>query len=91
MNFLQTISFVISSSIRHPRTPIVLPNPGTVVSPVPWSISLIVMAVGIIAWCMAEKFEITGLGEAARLMVYGPIGNMFGLGTSLKQKKNNNG
>jgi hypothetical protein len=86
MSFPKLVSFVVSQSILHPRTSIVLPNPGTTIAPTPWWISLLVLIIGIACWCLAEHFTITGLSEAARAMVYLPLGNMFGMGTKLYEQ-----
>lgn len=76
----------IPSSIIHPRTPILVGNPGNSESPVPWWGSITVLVVGIISWCLSDIHSITGLSEAARAMVYLPLGNLFGLTLKVKSK-----
>lgn len=50
---------------------------------VPWLISMGVILFGIASWCAGEKWDITGLSEAARAMVYVPLSYMFGKSTGL--------
>jgi hypothetical protein len=55
-------------------------------SPIPWWGSACFIVIGIIAWCLAAHWQITGLDEAARAMVYIPLGNIFGMSISLSKK-----
>ena len=48
-------------------------------SPIPWWGSCLVIAVGIGAWVVSACLDISGLGEAARVLVYVPLGNLFGM------------
>ena len=53
-------------------------NPGVKSrSPVPWWGSMMIICVGIICWCIGEGFDIEGLAEAARALVYLPLGALF--------------
>ena len=52
-------------------------------SPLPWYGSVLCIAIGIGAWIAAALLSITPLGEAARLLVYAPLGHLFGM--SLKR------
>ncbi len=80
-------AWCIKQAVRHPRTTIVYGNPGPVSSPIPWWGSVCVLLIGIIAWSFAAKFSVTGLDEAARAMVYIPLGNIFGMTLQLKDVK----
>lgn len=66
-------------AVRHPRTPIVLSNPGGTTSPVPWWGSLALIVVGIASWVIGARFGITGLDEAGRALIYLPLGRLYGL------------
>ncbi len=72
-------------SIRKPRTMITrTANPKPVeMSPVPWWGSSLILVVGVISWIIACQFQISGLDEAARAMVYIPLGNIFGMSLSV--------
>ena len=48
-------------------------------SPVPWYVGVIVILVGIGAWIASAWLEIPELGEAARALVYIPLGSLFGM------------
>ena len=52
-------------------------------SPLPWYVSVLVILVGIGAWIASACLNIPGLDEAARAMVYIPLGSLFGM--SLKR------
>lgn len=94
MNFLKKDMkiawYCIQQSILHPRTIITnrIGNPIQIDGqpPTPWLVSVIVLVVGIISWCVAERIGISGLDEAARLMVYGPLGNMYGMTQAIKYR-----
>ncbi|MBA7647848.1 hypothetical protein ES703_55627 [subsurface metagenome] len=71
-------------AVRHPRTPIVLSNPGGTTSPIPWWGSGAILIVGIASWVISARCGISGLDEAARAMVYIPLGNIFGMTVRLR-------
>ena len=48
-------------------------------SPIPWWGSCLVIAVGVGAWVTSACLDIPGLGEAARVLVYVPLGSLFGM------------
>jgi len=48
-------------------------------SPIPWWGSVLVIVIGISCWCLGACFEITGLDEAGRALVYVPLGSLFGM------------
>jgi len=48
-------------------------------SPIPWWGSMLCIVVGIGAWIASALLNITPLGEAARLLVYAPLGQLFGM------------
>jgi hypothetical protein len=52
-------------------------------SPVPWWGSILCILIGIGAWIASACLEIPGLDEAARALVYIPLGSLFGM--SLKR------
>lgn len=58
------------------------PKPITM-SPTPWWGSVIILVIGIISWCLSAYFNIDGLDEAGRAMVYIPLGNIFGMGLAI--------
>jgi hypothetical protein len=68
-------------SLRHPLTPICqIANPTPIIqSPIPWWGSIGVILLGICSWISGDVWHITGLTEAARAMVYIPLGNIFGM------------
>jgi len=76
----------MGQALRHPRTPIVLKNPGTVVSPIPWWGSLVLIILGIASWVLGVRCAITGLDEAGHALVYLPLSNLFGLTIGLNKK-----
>jgi hypothetical protein len=47
-----------------------------------------VIIIGIASWCASTQFKIEGLDEAARAMVYIPLGNIFGMTIGLSTKPN---
>ncbi len=69
------------NSVRHPKTPLILKgNPSILLqSPIPWWGSIGMIIIGIGTWCISGIYMIGGLDEAARLMVYVPLGNLFGM------------
>jgi len=48
-------------------------------SPVPWYVSVIVILAGIGSWIASACLNIPGLDEAARALVYIPLGSLFGM------------
>ena len=52
-------------------------------SPVPWWGAVLCILIGIGSWGISACFEIHGLDEAARALVYIPLGSLFGM--SLKR------
>ena len=48
-------------------------------SPIPWWGSVVVIVIGITCWCVAAYFNISGLDEAGRALVYIPLGSLFGM------------
>lgn len=71
-------------AVRHPQTPIFLSNPGGTTSPIPWWGSGAILIVGIVSWVVSALCGIHGLDEAARAMVYIPLGNIFGMTVKLR-------
>lgn len=82
---LEIMSHCLYQSFRHPRTTITqTANPEPLkVSPIPWWGSGAFIIIGIMTWCLAAHCEISGLDEAARAMVYIPLGNIFGMSLSV--------
>ena len=52
-------------------------------SPAPWWAAIICIAIGIGSWVASAILNIPGLDEAARALVYIPLGSLFGM--SLKR------
>ena len=52
-------------------------------SAIPWWGSCLCIVIGIGTWIASALLNITPMGEAARLLVYAPLGQLFGL--SLKK------
>jgi len=99
MNFVQIVWSCLWNSCKLNETKISVGNPTKVEqSPVPWRVSLIVLILGLASLIIAEVMDIDSLGEIARLMVYAPMGSIFGMGTqaytnykqSAKSAKDNN-
>lgn len=74
--------YCLKESVRHPTREIVyIGNPSTRKSkPLPWIVSLSVMFVGSLLWCLSVHWGAPELKEAAHPMVYLSLGNMFGMG-----------
>ncbi len=72
-----------------PRPVVIKSNPKTVSqSPVPWQVStIIMMASGVGVWCLSSRLQMPEMGEAARLMVYLPLGNIFGMSLAARNSK----
>ena len=89
MNPARLIIHCAVSSILHPRTSIKITNPNErVMSPIPWWGSIGVLVIGIVSWGISAWLDIEGLNEAARAMVYLPLGNIFGMTTTIRKKSN---
>lgn len=88
ISILRIAVLCLYKSLRYPRSNVMgLSNPRDIrVSPVPWWGSGIILVVGIIAWVLSARWNIAGLDEAARVMVYIPIGNIFGMSVNLANK-----
>lgn len=88
-DFILTLRVMLYCSVRsvkHPCTSICdLGNPVKIdkQAPTPWWLSLAILLLGIMVWILSEWRAIPALGEPARLMVYGPIGNIFGMSNAL--------
>ena len=48
-------------------------------SPIPWWGSVLVIVIGIACWFTGAHFEVVGLDEAGRALVYIPLGSLFGM------------
>ncbi|GAI06439.1 unnamed protein product, partial [marine sediment metagenome] len=48
-------------------------------SPIPWWGAILCILIGIGAWGGGAYWEIPGLDEAGRALVYIPLGSLFGL------------
>ena len=48
-------------------------------SPLPWWGSCLCVVIGIGAWIASALLDIVPMAEAARILVYAPIGHLFGL------------
>jgi hypothetical protein len=48
-------------------------------SPIPWWGALLVIIVGVACWVLGDCFDIIGLDEAGRALVYIPLGSLFGM------------
>jgi len=48
-------------------------------SPIPWWGAVLVMVVGVASWVAGSCFNIVGLDEAGRALVYIPLGSLFGM------------
>jgi hypothetical protein len=56
------------------------PNPGSrSESPIPWWGALICIVIGIAAWIVGVRLQVTGLDEAGHVLVYIPVGSLFGM------------
>ncbi len=49
------------------------------ISPIPWWGAVLVMLVGVASWVAGSCFNVTGLDEAGRALVYIPLGSLFGM------------
>jgi hypothetical protein len=48
-------------------------------SSVPWWGAVLLILIGITSWIIGASLEIQGLDEAARALVYIPLGSLFGM------------
>lgn len=48
-------------------------------SPIPWWGSVVCIIIGIGAWITSACLKVPGLDEAARVLVYIPVGSLFGM------------
>ena len=48
-------------------------------SPIPWWGAVLVIIVGVACWVMGSCFDVVGLDEAGRALVYIPLGSLFGM------------
>ena len=48
-------------------------------SAVPWWGAVLCIVIGIAAWIASALLNIAPLGEAARVLVYAPVGHLFGM------------
>lgn len=86
--FLSILLHCSYQSIMHPRTTVTqVANPIPIhTSPIPWWGSIAILMIGIAAWVGGDVLEVPGLCEAARAMVYIPLGSMFGMTFQISQK-----
>ncbi|MBA7655290.1 hypothetical protein ES703_63194 [subsurface metagenome] len=55
-------------------------NPGNrQESPVPWWCAMLCILMGVGVWIVSALLNISPLGEAARFLVYVPLGHLFGM------------
>jgi hypothetical protein len=88
--FFEVIGHSLYQSLRHPRTRITqVANPNPIsLSPIPWWGSIGVLVLGIISWCLAAHWQIQGLDEASRAMVYAPLTHIFDMGLAAARQVN---
>ena len=48
-------------------------------SPVPWYASMLLILLGVVTWATVGIHHQTELIEAARILIYAPMGTLFGL------------
>ncbi|MBA7615674.1 hypothetical protein ES703_22959 [subsurface metagenome] len=48
-------------------------------SPIPWYGAVLVIILGVACWVVGGIYQITGLDEAGRALVYIPLGSLFGM------------
>ncbi|MBA7661332.1 hypothetical protein ES703_69347 [subsurface metagenome] len=84
--------YCLSCKIRFPTSATECPKCGNKVgespenrkeSPIPWWGAILCILIGIGAWVTSACLQIGGLDEAARALVYIPLGSLFGM--SLKR------
>ena len=49
------------------------------VSPVPWYGCVILIIVGTVIWVASAAYDIIGITELGRILVYLPLGHLFGM------------
>ncbi len=81
LRILQVIQYCMGHALLRPRTDI--PPGGNPLtesqSPIPWWGSAAVIMLGIFCWVGGASWGVTGLDEAGRVLVYVPMGHIFGL------------
>lgn len=87
-----TYYYCSSCKIRFPTSEKACPKCGDRVdqspenrreSPLPWYGSVILIIIGAAIWGWSAACDIVGISELGRILVYIPLGNLFGL--SLKR------
>ncbi len=48
-------------------------------SPIPWYGAVLVIIIGVACWVVGGIYQIQGLDEAGRALVYIPLGSLFGM------------
>ena len=48
-------------------------------NPVPWYGTVVFICLGILCWVLGVKIPVAGLDEAGRILVYVPLGSLFGM------------
>lgn len=48
-------------------------------SPIPWYGAVLVIIIGVACWVVGGIYQIPGLDEAGRALVYIPLGGLFGM------------
>ena len=80
--------YCVSCKVRFPSSSDKCPKCGDSVknspdhkreSPVPWWAALLCIIIGVTSWIVSACFDISGLSEAARILVYAPLGHLFGM------------
>jgi len=91
--FFEVVGHCLFQSIRHPRTQITqLANPDPVkLSPIPWWGSALILASGIVSWCLSARWNIEGLDEVSRALVWAPLMHLFDMSWSVAQQVNKGG
>lgn len=86
--YFEVLGHCLWSSVRHPRTTITQSaNPLPIIqSPIPWWGSIGILIIGILSWIASAAWDIHGLDEAARALVYIPLGNIFGMSLNVTNK-----
>ena len=49
------------------------------ISPVPWYGTVVFICLGILCWVLGVTIPVAGLDEAGRILVYVPLGSLFGM------------
>jgi len=48
-------------------------------SPIPWYGSVIIIVIGVACWVVGGIYQISGIDELGRALVYIPMGSLFGM------------